>query len=296
MSAQDDLKCVLVATDFSTQARHAAERAALLAKEHGATLHLLHVADELPLENLKRLVGQDVTSLARSMIDRAEGELLDIARAIEQEYGVSAEALVARGSVLAEIEGCADTLACDLVVLGATGARFGRQLVLGSTAERMLSVSSRPILIAKGTSGAPYRRVLVPVDFSQASARLLSLALSVAPRAEIVLLHVSDATIDRQLRLAGAQDTTIDQYRTAAREEVAERLKEMAASAGANAHVQTSAIDGDPWPSILEQEQAGHYDLIVMGKHGTSQLKEWLLGSVTRRVLNQSQSDVLVSV
>jgi len=37
-------------------------------------------------------------------------------------------------------------------------------------------------------------------------------------------------------------------------------------------------------------------DLIVIGKHGASLLQDWLLGSVTKQVLAQSQGDVLMSV
>jgi nucleotide-binding universal stress UspA family protein len=37
-----------------------------------------------------------------------------------------------------------------------------------------------------------------------------------------------------------------------------------------------------------------HYDLIVMGRHGANIAEEFLLGSVTKRVLAESGSDVLV--
>jgi nucleotide-binding universal stress UspA family protein len=47
---------------------------------------------------------------------------------------------------------------------------------------------------------------------------------------------------------------------------------------------------------ILEQEQEQDCDLLVMGKDGRAGFDELLLGSVTKRVLAESQSDVLVSV
>ena len=41
------IRTVVAATDFSFSAHRAARRAAVLAKEHGAALHLLHVLDPL---------------------------------------------------------------------------------------------------------------------------------------------------------------------------------------------------------------------------------------------------------
>ena len=47
-----ELKNLLVATDFSSSARHAAERAALIASENGARLDLLHVLYLAALQEL----------------------------------------------------------------------------------------------------------------------------------------------------------------------------------------------------------------------------------------------------
>ena len=45
---------------------------------------------------------------------------------------------------------------------------------------------------------------------------------------------------------------------------------------------------------IIAHEQEHSADLILIGKHGTELTEELLLGSVTRRVLSESRSDVLV--
>ena len=45
---------------------------------------------------------------------------------------------------------------------------------------------------------------------------------------------------------------------------------------------------------ILKQEQAQRVDLIALGKQRRSTVEEFLLGRVTRHVLADSQSDVLV--
>ena len=53
--------------------------------------------------------------------------------------------------------------------------------------------------------------------------------------------------------------------------------------------------EGEPERFILEQAPGHRCDLVVLGKHGTSVAEDLLLGSVTRHVLSQGASDVLVS-
>src|SRR5690606_9413137 len=45
---------------------------------------------------------------------------------------------------------------------------------------------------------------------------------------------------------------------------------------------------------ILAKEESFKADLIVIGKHGKTIVEEMLLGSVTRRILSDSKSDVLI--
>ena len=53
-------------------------------------------------------------------------------------------------------------------------------------------------------------------------------------------------------------------------------------------------VNGDPTLEIVSHEQKLNIDLIVMGKRGLHITEEFLLGSVTKRVLAESVSDVLV--
>ena len=68
-------------------------------------------------------------------------------------------------------------------MLGARGAGFVRRIALGTTAERLLRTTRRPLLVVKQKAHERYRRVLVPVDFSPSSAQALALARRVAPDA-----------------------------------------------------------------------------------------------------------------
>jgi nucleotide-binding universal stress UspA family protein len=292
-----NFKRLLAATDLSAPARHAAERAARVAKEAGASLDIIHVASLAPLERLRRLVAEVPVELEQRMLDAARDALRELAATLRRQYGVEAGVHVTSGPLLAEISGQADAMDAELVILGARGASFMRHLLLGSTAERMVSRTSRPMLVVKQAAHERYQNVLVPVDFSAYSLPMIKNALAIAPGAELILLHAYEVPFEGKLRYAGVDDAMIHHYQAAARQEALQKLQALHDEAGLPPHgARLMVLHGDPLQHIMQQEQEQDCDLIVMGKHGESMVEELLLGSVTKHVLAESQCDVLVSV
>lgn len=288
---------LLAATDLSSPARHAAERAALLAKQTGAALDLLHAVSLTPVDNLRRLVRDAPAEVEQNMLDAAREKVCKLAEFLSQRYGIAASAHVVSGPAVTAIADTADARRTDLIVLGATGESFVRHFLLGSTAARMISKSSRPMLIVKQVPHERYRTVLVPVDFSLSSARALKNARGIAPEACLVLLHAYDVPVEGKLWLAGVENSIIERYRHAAKREAFEKMSALCEEVGLPpGSTRFTVLNGDAVRQILEQEQEKDCDLIVIGKHGESMLEDLLLGSVTRHVLLESQCDVLVSV
>lgn len=191
----------------------------------------------------------------------------------------------------------AASLPADLLVLGARGSSFLRHILLGTTAERLLSSSRVPMLVVKQPPHEPYRQLLVPVDFSASSLRALRLARTIAPRADISVLHVFEVPFEGQLRYAGVDESKIEHYRAIAHNQAWEKLRQLRSSAELDdARVELLVRQGDVSQRILEQEQEADCDLIVIGKHGKDAIEELLLGRVTRHVLTEAQGDILVSL
>lgn len=286
---------VLVATDFSPYARHAAMRAARMARERAAPLELLHVLPAEPLAQLRRWLGE--SSEPEAAI-RAEAERLLGALAAELAPGpaLALSTRVSTGAPIDTILQHADADAARLVVLGARGTGYLRRLVLGSTAERLLRRTSRPLLVVRQTPHEAYRRALVAVDFSPWSSGAVALARATAPQAELVLLSVFQVPFEEKLRFAGVDAATIDVYRQRARADTTQRLHALAQSAGLVPSQWTPCVlEGDASLRIVEQEQERDADLVVLGKHGVSAAVDLLLGSVTKHVLADGSADVLVS-
>ncbi|MBU4097270.1 MAG: universal stress protein, partial [Gammaproteobacteria bacterium] len=130
--------------------------------------------------------------------------------------------------------------------------------------------------------------------FSPVSARSLQMARQLAPQAHIVLLHAFESAFEGKLLYAGVGDAVIQQFHSTAKHEAQQQLHVLADTVGGPSKVSMLALHGNPAQRIIEQEQVHGSDLIVMGKQGKDMIEEFLLGSVTKHVLAESQCDVLV--
>ncbi len=286
---------ILAATDLSAPARHAAERAARLAHEHQAPLTLLHVMDSGPLQELRAWLGADSDVAARLEAESA-ARLDQVAGELRHAGGTTVHAVCRPGPVLDEIGREADARHADLLVLGARGEGFLRRLVMGTTSERLLRRTRRPVLVVRQVPHDRYRRVLVAADFSPWSLGALQLARRIAPHARLMLFHAWQVPFEGKLSYAGVDPGVIARYRLQARQDATRAVCELAQTAGLkSAEWEPVIIEGEASRRLVEQEQERDADLVVMGKHGRSATEDLLLGSVTKHLLAEGSADVLVS-
>lgn len=288
---------LLAATDFSDPARHALERAAQLAATHsGARLTLTHVISSSMLERLRGLMQDEAPAVQQRLLHEAQNALAELASHLGEKFACQTDTLLRQGLALNVIPGLADELRSDLLVMGARGTHFVHEFLIGSTTERVLRKTRRPVLAVKQRPRGAYRRVLVPVDFSLHAAAAAETAHRWLPDAEIVLLHAFEVEPENILRFAGVAEDEIHAYRIRAREEAFSAMAQFVDTLSVPAASLTRVVvHGAPTLRILEHEQSLDADLIVMGKHGQTTLEELLLGSVTKHVLAYSNCDVLVA-
>lgn len=285
---------LLVATDFCTDAGHAARRAAQIAAARKARLDLLHVVSRGTLDELREWMLDAGPRAEAAVVADARTQLRALAAALHAESGVTAGQHVAVGRVHEEL--LAATAHADLLVLGARGASPLRDMLLGSTSERLLRLAVCPILVVRQAPQGPYRRVLVPVDFSAHSDAALALARGVAPDAEVTLVHAYDLPFEGKLAIAGVPRSDILTYRARARQHALGCMTALIDRHGGLPGHAPSAVALDDAPRlILAIEQSVGADLIVIGRQGRGMLDEVLLGSVARHVLADAQCDVLVA-
>jgi nucleotide-binding universal stress UspA family protein len=219
------------------------------------------------------------------------------ARALQgDEPQASIETRLTDGAPVQGITESAREWPADLLVVGARGDNPLHHLLIGTTAERLLSKSDRPMLVVRSEPEDDYQRVLVPVDFSPWSESAIPLARAMAPGAHLVLMHSFSIPFEEKLRFAGVDDDTLGHYRERARQDASDHLNALVDRHSLQPQEFTLSLsEGDAPAHILRVATERECDLIVIGKHGRQAAEELLLGSVTRNVLAEAHCDVLVS-
>ncbi len=153
---------VLVPTDFSETSRDGLRLACQVAKELGATLHVLHVVDSRSGDALEPLLGDSQPNV-RAMFAEAKQEAhravtRHLAEIGEIGRGIDVKEHVALGHPAKEIAQFSKGYGADLIVMGSRGRTSFKELILGSTAERVVRLAKTPVLTVHGESksaGAP---------------------------------------------------------------------------------------------------------------------------------------------
>jgi nucleotide-binding universal stress UspA family protein len=145
-AGKSNLKRVLVAYDFSSDAELALSYGLSLAEEYQGELHLLHVLPERQnseAPELSRLpfsvdVGFQTTAARLNGVIPLEAlAWCDLKQAIRE------------GQPYREILNYAEEEKIDLICLGASGTGYGMRTLFGSNADRVLRQSPCPVLIAR---------------------------------------------------------------------------------------------------------------------------------------------------
>jgi nucleotide-binding universal stress UspA family protein len=288
---------VFAATDLSATSLHAVDRGFQIAKSTHACYTVMHALGLDALGPLKSLFGEKADEVTRKAAEHQRSVLQQLLDEPGRNQGVAAHLTIEEGLASTVIPAYAATTDADLVLVGAKGQSVWRRLMLGSTASHLLRKSRIPVLVVKNPCTKPYRRVLIALDFSPCSVQAIRVAREVAPTAHLVLLNVFEVPFEGMLQYAGVSQAEIHRYQAEAHQRALRSLHQIANAAGLSQDDYMAIADhGQAVHKILRHETLANCDLIVMGKHGTHVTEELLLGSVTKRVLSESDTDILVVV
>jgi nucleotide-binding universal stress UspA family protein len=142
---------------------------------------------------------------------------------------------------------------------------------------------------------AEIKKILVPVDGSEASLAAHRLALKTARAfaAEVILLYVVDSSaLDEICRLSGRERPHLLHEMQESGMKLLLSLSQEAQQQGVSAMVDIHT--GMPDEVIMDEANRHQAGLIVMGKIGRKRHRRSLLGSVTERILEAADMPVLV--
>jgi len=289
------IRCIVAATDFSAFSDRVVQRAAHIAKQHDAEMHLLHVVRPLDLYPGMTLAPEEFSQHDQVLQEAEQTRLDALASTLARQFGVRVQTVNRLGRAHAEIAAYAQKVSADLVVAGSRGENTLLDLFLGSTASRLLRVATFPVLIVRNPADEPYRQVLAAVDFSPVSAEVVSHALSLAGGAPVEILHVLGTEVEQRLRQAKFVQIDIADWLTRLGAEADKQLEKLLDTIGKDGAVSRLALPGSPPAVICQRIEESHADLVVLGRHGHGGgLEEWLLGSVSKDVAQAAACDVLI--
>jgi len=190
----------------------------------------------------------------------------------------------------------------DLIILGSHGKK-GIKKWLGSVSRKIVTKSTIPSFVGKIPVNKniitlkPLKNILIATDGSSHSYNAIKtlinnfslnncciIILTVRPGPESLPLEI---TMDNEW----LENSLTKQKEIA--EEILEETKNYLNKKNINL-CKIESLEGDPAEVILKYTENNEIDLILMGSHGRKGLSEMLLGSTSKRVLDNSNISVLL--
>jgi nucleotide-binding universal stress UspA family protein len=225
-------------------------------------------------EEAMRAVIERIQAEREQATVKAARQLADLAR----RHDVISELRITAGRD-AEDEATLHALHCDLVIVGHPKPP---SMPDRWSPERLLFAAGVPVLIVPEPvrSDAIVKRVLIAWNASLEARRAVTDAMPFIVNAEAVTVLVVDADKEsgRHGKEPGA-DIALFLARHGAKVEV----------------LQASSLDGSVAQAILSHVENHHVDLIVIGAYSHSRATQWILGGVTRTMLAQVHTPLLIS-
>jgi nucleotide-binding universal stress UspA family protein len=289
---------VLVPIDFSKSSLEAIGSALPLVKHFGAELDLMHVlAPDYPLSTI---TAMPLMVPEKEVERRVRSHLKDVAG----NYGVElrpGNIHTPKGRPFEEICRHAREASIDLIVISTRGNTGLKHLVLGSTAERVVQHSPCPVLVVRSRDGASgeekgsFKKIVVPIDFSDCSMEGLAYARRWAREfgSTLVLLN----SVNPQYYASSDGYALYDLPLLMRYEEKAarERMRDLVRNTNwEGLRVETALEIGHAGLEICARAKDRAADLIVISTHGATGLKHALLGSTAEYVVRHAECPVLV--
>jgi nucleotide-binding universal stress UspA family protein len=136
-------------------------------------------------------------------------------------------------------------------------------------------------------------KILVPVDGSENSFRAFERALELAKGngAQVTAVLVIEAPPTVYVGSQKLLDQLLENFRKESAK-VLDKYEVVAEKQGLK--VEAAVMEGDPASNILGYAEKGGFDMIVMGSRGLGKFRGMVLGSTSRKVLQNAKCPVLI--
>lgn len=226
--------------------------------------------------------------------------------ALLREAGIRAEADLVLGYPAEKIIETTKQTKPDLIVIGAKGLRATLGILLGGVAQHVVEHACCPVLVVR----APYtglRRVLLVTDGSKYSGHAVRYVgkFPLPENADVRIMHVLPPLTMPVIMepYFGGRDAFVPLHTPeeetkikAGQERAGKALLERTCKQLLNEGIGSTSVlaRGDAATEIMDYVDKEKIDLIVAGSRGLSSFQGWLMGSVSRKLVQYSNCSVLI--
>ncbi len=289
---------VLIATDMSDWARKAEARGAVLAKSVSkGEVILSYIQEESEIDAFLKFFEEAPDVSVETVVEGLQYSIQARARELTAEQGVSVTPVASVGRIADELQVIVRDNKASILVMGKHGHGYHAVPIIGNTPIKVIQGCPCPVLVVRNDPDQPYKRVLIPVEFTDASAHQVKQAMPFIPAdAEVTLLHVfMPPTAMLISRTPSSAAGMLEKAAERIKAEGEETMKGFVESLGLGRSVKTQVKVGLPDQTILESVSANSIDLLVLGKKPRNRLQEYVMGSVVHTGLNKAECDVMIT-
>jgi nucleotide-binding universal stress UspA family protein len=269
------MKKILVPCDFSKPAISAYRQALGVAAQSNGVVHLLHVL-EPPILNDTMLMPTLTfeEDLMKEMKEKAKTEFNNVITQNKVDH-VKVSFDIQYGAVPTVVQEYIKEHEIDLVIMGSTGASGFKEYFIGSNAERVVRLSSVPVLVIKEYYEWPVKNIVFPneLDIEHQEDLIIKVKeLQDFFKAKLHIVYIntpSNFVIDSVIRTQ-LQDFA-DRY----------MLKDYSVNIYNHISTQEGVI---AFTKMIEA------DLIAIGTHGRKGINHFMKGSIAEDLVNHTKS------
>ncbi len=198
-----------------------------------------------------------------------------------------------------------------LILLGAKGLRATLGILLGGVAQQVVEYAPCPVMVIRPAHTA-MRRILLVTDGSISSQHAEKFIGNFAfPKDAKIEVACVLPPLPSPEQIARSWQVSVDSIESQSLHEIMANIQQNAdehaeeekarlknvidALQTQNVQAASIILRGDAATEILEYTKANDVDLIVAGSRGLSQIRGWLLGSVSRKLVHYSDCSVLIA-
>ena len=270
---------ILIPVDFSDTSMLAIKHGAALAQKTKAGIYLLHVVN---VQFASQNMFLPSVSIDQSTIERKATERMnELAAEVQKEFDVIVQTLIKGGNPAAVVSKVAKDIGASLIVMGTHGYSPIEELVIGSTALKVITKAHCPTMAMSSESKhSGYKSIVLPIDNTVNSRQKVHFTMEFAKRfgstVHVLGLLGSDEADERP-----AMELILSQIHTIAKE------KAVSCETHVNDHVANRA------QATVKFGDSVNADLIVIMTDQDAELSGFFLGPYSQQVIHLSKVPVI---